>query len=73
MDNEAQHSRHTQRDREVLTALGIFLVVLSIPVLIGVFFEEGLVPSIVNGVAGVVLMGIGAAMIWRGRRPVNSG
>ena len=73
MDQNAPHSRHTQRDREVLTALGIFLVVLSIPVLIGTFFEEGLIPSIVNVVAGVVLLGIGAAMVWRGRRPVKEG
>lgn len=73
MDKDAQHSRHTQRDREVLTALGIFLVVLSIPVLIGTFFEEGLVPSIVNVIAGVVLLGIGGAMVWRGRRPVKEG
>lgn len=73
MDKDAQHSRHTQRDREVLTALGLFLVVLSVPVLIGTFFEEGLVPSIVNVVAGLIILGIGTAMIWRGRRPVKGG
>jgi hypothetical protein len=73
MDKEAQRSRHTQRDREVLIALGTFLIVLSVPVLIGTFFEEGLVPSIVNVVAGLVILGIGAGMVWRGRRPAEGG
>lgn len=71
MDKDAQESRHTQRDREALIALGIFLIVMSIPVLIGTFFETGTAPRVVNVASGLVLMGIGVIWVIRGRRPIE--
>ncbi len=73
MDKDSQSSRHTQRDREVLIALGTFLVVLSIPVLIGTFFADGTMPGVVNAVAGFVVLSIGAGMVIWGRRPAKKG
>lgn len=59
--------RHTKRDAESLTALGIFLIVLAIPVLIGTFWAEGNVQRVVNVAAGMIVGGIGVAMLLRGR------
>ena len=58
---------HTKRDAEVLLVLGIFLIVLAIPVLIGTFWAEGAVPMLINIAAGVIVGGLGVAMIIRGR------
>ncbi len=57
---------HTKRDAESLWALGIFLVVLSIPVFIGTFFEHDSFAQIVNVCSGLAIFIIGALMIWRG-------
>jgi hypothetical protein len=71
MDKEAAHSRHTQRDREGLTALGLFLVVLSLPVLAGTFWADSGVAAVINVVAGLAVLGVGAGMVARGRWPVK--
>jgi undecaprenyl pyrophosphate phosphatase UppP len=57
---------HTKRDAESLWALGIFLVVLSIPVFIGTFFEDDFFAQLVNVLSGLAIFVIGALMIWRG-------
>ncbi len=59
--------QHTKRDAEVLRVLGIFLIVLAIPVLIGTIWAEGTAQVLVNIVAGVIVGGIGIAMIFRSR------
>jgi hypothetical protein len=64
-DRPAGHE-HTKRDAESLWALGIFLVVLSVPVLIGTFFEDEAFAQIVNVLSGLAILTIGALMIWRG-------
>ena len=59
--------QHTRRDAEVLLVLGIFLVVLAVPVLVGTFWAEGAAQVFVNIVAGIIVGGIGVAMIFRSR------
>lgn len=59
--------RHTIRDAEILRALGTFLIVLAIPVLIGTLWAEGAVAVAINVAAGLVVGGIGVAMFMRGR------
>ena len=66
MSEKPASHEHTKRDAESLWALGIFLVVLSIPVLIGTFFEDDAFAQMVNVLAGVAILVIGALMIWRG-------
>ena len=67
MSKKPVGGRHTKRDAEILTVLGIFLVVLAVPVLIGTIWAEGAVPMLINVAAGLIVGGIGVAMILRGR------
>ncbi len=66
MTEKPAGQEHTKRDAESLWALGIFLVVLSIPVFIGTFFEEERFAQVVNVLAGLAILVIGALFIWRG-------
>lgn len=54
--------QHTRRDAETQLALGIFVSVIAIPVLIGTFWANSYKAVVVNLTAGVVLLGIGVAM-----------
>ena len=69
--NEGQsrepHVHHTKRDAETQTALGLFISLLSVLVLIGTFWAESARAMVVNAVAGTVLLGIGVGMIVWGR------
>ena len=67
MSEKPVAGRHTKRDAEILLVLGIFLVVLAVPVLIGTIWAEGAVPMLINVAAGLIVGGIGVAMILRGR------
>jgi hypothetical protein len=66
MPDEPVGQGHTQRDAETLWALGIFQVVLAIPVFIGTFYVEDRFAQLVNVAAGGVTFLVGAFMIWRG-------
>lgn len=59
--------QHTKRDADILQMLGIFLVVLAVPVLIGTFWAEGAFERTINILAGLIIGIIGAGMILRGR------
>ena len=67
MTIEPSGGRHTKRDSEILQMLGIFLVVLALPVLIGTFWAEGSFERIINVLAGLIIGVIGAGMVLRGR------
>ena len=66
MSDKRTGHEHTKRDAESLWALGTFLVILSIPVFIGTFFEDEVFAQVVNVIAGLAILTIGALMIWRG-------
>ena len=66
MTDKPSGHEHTKRDAESLWAIGTFLVILSIPVFIGTFFEDDRFAQVVNLIAGAVILAIGALMIWRG-------
>ena len=67
MTDKSTGGRHTKRDAESLIALGIFLIVLAVPVLIGTIWAEGNMQRVINVVAGMIVGGIGVAMLLRGR------
>jgi len=60
--------RHSKRDSESLLMLGGFLVLLSLPVLVGTAFAETSRAMIVNAVAGLTLLAIGAGFVLRSRK-----
>jgi ABC-type nickel/cobalt efflux system permease component RcnA len=66
MPEKSPGHEHTKRDAESLWALGAFLVILSIPVFIGTFFEDETFAQVVNVIAGLAILMIGVLMIWRG-------
>lgn len=54
-----------KRDAETQTLLGLFVAILSIPVLIGTAWAENYRQVVVNVIAGLVLLGIGVGItIW---------
>ena len=69
MSEKEPESRHTARDADVLRVIGVFLVVLSLPVAVGTIWAGAAVPALINLAAAALIMGIGATMFWRGRRP----
>ncbi|HDP35964.1 MAG TPA: hypothetical protein ENN29_12740 [Candidatus Hydrogenedentes bacterium] len=62
-DNEA---RLAQRDAETQMALGIFISILAVPVLIGSFWADDMHSRVVNITAGAVLLGIGLGLLGYG-------
>jgi threonine/homoserine/homoserine lactone efflux protein len=57
------------RDAQVATALGAFLAVIALPVLAGTWYATLPVDRWINGVAGLLLLGVGIGFLLRGRRP----
>jgi len=66
--NATSHVHYTKRDAETQTAIGIFVAYISIPVIVGAFLVDKVHWKVVNGVAGLVLLGIGVAIIVWGRK-----
>lgn len=59
-----------RRDAELYVVLGLFMVALGIPVIIGTYFAAQVAdyrPAVVNFVCGMTLTGIGIASIYYGR------
>lgn len=55
-----------RRDAETLMMLGGFMAVLALPVLVATFWAGSAFAMGVNAISGLVLLGIGAAMLLRG-------
>jgi hypothetical protein len=56
------------REAQINTALGTFLSLFGLIVLASIFFTETGIGKLTNLSAGVVIAGIGAAMIYKARR-----
>lgn len=67
--SEGQH--HTRRDAETLIALGLFMVVMALPVMLGTFWAGHGFTQAVNFLSGFVLFGVGAGMCYKGRRDLR--
>lgn len=73
MSNEPSGGQPPNRDSEILQMLGIFLVILSLPVLVGTIWAEGTFERLINVAAALIIGAIGGGMIWRARRTSRSG
>jgi hypothetical protein len=56
------------RDAETQMALGLFVVVISVPVLIGTLWADRMHAAVVNVIAGGVLLSIGVILAVFGMR-----
>ena len=65
---ESVREQHTQRDAETQTVIGVFVIVMAIPVLIGTVWAEKTHAMIVNAIAGLVLLTVGVVIFKLGRR-----
>ncbi len=66
---DAEHDpHHFKRDAETQTVLGIFITILSIPVLVGTAWAENYRQTVVNLTAGLVLLAIGIGVFVWGRK-----
>ena len=64
---EPQHE-HTRRDAETQIALGAFIAILAVPVLIGTLWATSTVAGVVNLAAGGILFFIGLGFLVYGLR-----
>jgi hypothetical protein len=55
-------------DVQINMSLGVFLVFFGLVVLVSIFFTDTGIGKLTNLGAGVVIGGIGAAMIYKARR-----
>ena len=58
----------TLHESQISRALGTFLVIFGLVVVLSVFFTDTGIGKLTDLGAGTVIAGIGAAMIYRGRR-----
>ena len=65
-EDRKQELRH--RDAETQLALGIFVIVISIPVLLGTIWADRSHAAVVNVIAGSVLLVIGVGLAYFGMR-----
>ncbi len=68
LDNQKQARDHNNRDAETLKMLGIFMGVLSLPVLIATFWAGMLFAMGINFISGLILLGVGVGFWLRGKR-----
>lgn len=59
--------KHRVRDGETLIALGAFLAVLGIPVMLGIFWEPPGLDRWVSAICGLLLLVAGLAFCYKGR------
>lgn len=67
----SEGQKHTRRDAETLIALGLFMVVMALPVMLGTIWAGHGFSQAVNFIAGFVLFAIGAGMCYKGRRDMR--
>jgi len=67
LDNQKQARDHNNRDAETLKMLGIFMGVLSIPVLIATFWAGMPFAMGINFISGLILLGVGVGFWLRGK------
>ena len=67
-DKTASPVHYTKRDAESQTAVGIFVTYISLPVIVGTFWAKTVHAKVVEIIAGLVLLGIGIAIIVWGRK-----
>ena len=65
-ENQGDNGRN--RDREVAYILGIFFLVLAVPVAVGTFAATLPIDRLLSASASGILFAVGGLFLWLGRR-----
>ncbi len=65
--SEEHKDLHTKRDAETFLVLGLFLVVLGLPVILGTLWADTPIQKVVSVAGGFILSGIGAGFMYYGK------
>jgi hypothetical protein len=65
-DAEDRKAELTRRDSDTQLALGIFVSIIAIPVIIGTLWADSTSTIVVNLVSGLTLLGLGLALAGYG-------
>jgi len=68
MESPSQNDPRVLHDVQINNALGIFLVFFGVVVLVSIFFTDTGIGKLTNLGAGVIIGGIGAAMMYKAHR-----
>jgi hypothetical protein len=66
--SEAHQSPGSERDAQVAAILGVFFVVLALPVLIGTGYAEIGIDRAINLVSGLLVLSVGLGFLGWARR-----
>ena len=69
--NEVQ-GEHSARDAETQLVLGLFIMYIAAPVLVGTIWADSTAADVVNVIAGATLFAIGGFMAYLGRKKKKS-
>ena len=59
---EKPKTDYSKRDSETQLALGIFVSVIAVPVILGTFWADQMSAMVVNLISGLVLLGFGVGL-----------
>ncbi len=67
-DDQKQTPDHKNRDAETMKMLGLFMGILSLPVLLATFWAGMPFAMGINFLSGLILLGVGIGFYLRGKR-----
>ncbi|MCD6565889.1 MAG: hypothetical protein J7K53_08085 [Bacteroidales bacterium] len=68
---ELSENQEKYKSAQINNALGVFLLIFGIIVIIAVPFSDNFVDKMANLVAGLIVTGIGGGMTWTARRKIK--
>ncbi|NOY37344.1 MAG: hypothetical protein GXO83_07180 [Chlorobi bacterium] len=59
------------KSAQINNALGVFLLIFGVIVIIAVPFSDNFIDKMTNLVAGLIVAGIGGGMVWSAKRTIK--
>lgn len=69
---ELTENQKKYKTAQINNALGLFLGIFGLIVIIAVPFSDNFLDKMTNLVAGLIVFGIGAGMVWVARKNIKS-
>ena len=68
---ELSENQKNYKSAQINNALGVFLLVFGVIVMVAVPFSDNFVDKMTNLVAGLIVAGIGGGMMWAAKRKIK--